>query len=204
MKISEVFKMRYYISDPHFFHENLNLGMDCRGFINHEVMNEYMIMKWNKKVRKHDEVVILGDLSIAKGKDTNEILRRLNKKLYMIVGNHDKFLKDKEFDTTRFRWIKDYAELNENNRKVILSHYPIMFYKGQYRRDADGNPKVFMLYGHIHNTKDQRLMEKFIAETSVEVSESKGRETDEWIDLNKVSELCPKCETEVRIGKYGK
>ena len=123
--------MRYYISDLHFFHQNLNLGMDCRGFTDYETMNEYMIMKWNKKVRKHDEVVILGDLSIAKGKATNEILRRLNGKLYMIVGNHDKFLKDKEFDTTRFRWIKDYAELNENNRKVILSHYPIMFYNWQ-------------------------------------------------------------------------
>ena len=41
--------MRYYISDLHFFHENMNTRMDKRGFESVEVMNEYMISQWNKK-----------------------------------------------------------------------------------------------------------------------------------------------------------
>ena len=81
--------MRYYIADLHFFHENMNTKMDCRGFANVEEMNEYIIEKWNKKVRNNDEVVILGDLSWAKAEVTNELLKRLKGKLYLIRGNHD-------------------------------------------------------------------------------------------------------------------
>ena len=56
--------MRYYIADLHFCHENLNTRMDCRGFESGEAMNEYMIAQWNSRVRKRDEVVILGDFCI--------------------------------------------------------------------------------------------------------------------------------------------
>ena len=65
------------------------------------------------------------------------------------------------FDASRFVWIKDYAELNENKRKVVLSHYPIACYNGQYRRDEDGNPKTFMLHGHIHATQDQQFLDAY-------------------------------------------
>ena len=69
--------MRYYISDLHFFHENLNHSLDCRGFASAHEMNEYIIEKWNKKVREGDEVVILGDFSAGHAEETNEVLRRL-------------------------------------------------------------------------------------------------------------------------------
>ena len=153
--------MRYYIADLHFFHESLNTKMDNRGFENVEAMNQYMIDKWNQKVRRNDEVVILGDLSWGKAEETNELLRKLHGKLYLISGNHDRFLKNKNFDSSRFEWIKPYEELQDNNRKVILCHYPIMCYNGQYRLDEEGNPKTYMLYGHVHDTHDQRLMEQF-------------------------------------------
>lgn len=153
--------MRYYIADLHFFHENMNTKMDCRGFANVEEMNEYIIEKWNKKVRNNDEVVILGDLSWAKAEVTNELLKRLKGKLYLIRGNHDRFLDDKNFDASRFEWIKPYEEMQDNKRKVVLCHYPVMCYNGQYRLDAMGNPKTYMLYGHVHDTQDQRLLEQF-------------------------------------------
>ena len=55
--------MRYYISDLHFYHENLNYQMDHRGFSNAAEMNAHMIRQWNSKIRDRDEVVVLGDLS---------------------------------------------------------------------------------------------------------------------------------------------
>ena len=94
--------MRYYISDLHFYHANMNTRMDKRGFESVEAMNEYMISQWNKKVRKNDEVVILGDFSIDKGEKTNELLRRLNARKYLIIGNHDRFLNDKDFETPSY------------------------------------------------------------------------------------------------------
>ena len=54
--------MRYYIADCHFYHSAMNERMDKRGFKTVEEMNEYMIQQWNGRVRKNDEIVILGDL----------------------------------------------------------------------------------------------------------------------------------------------
>jgi len=153
--------MRYYISDLHFFHDSLNSAMDNRGFSSVEEMNERMIEQWNSVVRKKDETVILGDLSVEKGPKTNEILKRLNGKKYLVIGNHDKFLKDKEFDTSLLKWYGPYLELRDENRKVILSHYPIFCYNGQYNFSKAGNAKTYMLYGHVHNSYDEELLRKF-------------------------------------------
>ena len=153
--------MRYYIADLHFFHENLNTKMDKRGFANVNAMNDYMLKQWNSKVRNRDEVVILGDLSWGKSEETNQLLQKLNGRLYLIQGNHDHYVKDPNFDSSRFEWIKMYEELSDNKRKVILCHYPIMCYNGQYKLNAEGNPKTYMLYGHVHDTQDQRLLERF-------------------------------------------
>lgn len=153
--------MRYYIADLHFFHQAMNTHMDKRGFEDTQQMNTYMIEKWNQKVRKKDEVVILGDLSWGNVQDTNALLQQLHGKLYMIQGNHDRFLNHREANTSRFVWIKPYAEMSDNNRKVVLCHYPILCYNGQYHLTAKGIPKTYMLYGHVHDTKDQRLVEQF-------------------------------------------
>ena len=71
----------------------MNTKMDCRGFANAEEMNEYMIRKWNGKVRKNDEVVIISDLSWGTAEQTNELLTMLNGRLYLIIGNHDRFVR---------------------------------------------------------------------------------------------------------------
>ncbi len=155
--------MRYYIADLHFYHYNLLTKMDNRPFDSVEEMEDYIVERWNQKVRKNDEVIILGDLSFGNGPETQRVIERLNGRLFLIKGNHDhRYLDDKNFDPSCFGWIKDYAELRDNNRKVVLSHYPICFYNGQYRRTEHGLPTTYMLYGHVHNTRDEVLLQKFI------------------------------------------
>lgn len=155
--------MRYYIADLHFCHSNLNQHMDCRGFESGEDLNEYMISQWNSKVRSNDEVVILGDFCLSTNVDEVQgVLNRLNGKKCLVVGNHDRYLAKRDFDSSVFRWVESYKELNDNKRKVILSHYPIMCYNGQYRRNEEGKPKVYMLYGHVHNTFDEFLVNDYI------------------------------------------
>lgn len=153
--------MRYYIADLHFYHDALNQRMDCRGFRDAQDMNEYMIAQWNSRVRKNDEVVVLGDLSMEKWDKTKLIVEQLKGRIYLIEGNHDRFIKDKTFDASRFLWVRSYAEMHDNGRKVILSHYPVFCYNGQNRLSKHGNPKTFMLHGHVHDTLDQRLLEQF-------------------------------------------
>lgn len=153
--------MRYYIADCHFGHEKVRL-LDRRPFESLEQMDCHMIERWNEKVRKKkDEVVILGDFCLGKGERVNELLSQLNGKKYLITGNHDTmFLRDKRFDTSLFEWIKPYAELHDNNRKVVLCHYPIICYNGQYHGKT-----AYMLYGHVHNTKDYQNVQHFVAQT---------------------------------------
>lgn len=181
--------MRYYIADLHFFHGALNDKMDRRGFASVEEMNEYMIEKWNKKVRKNDDVVIIGDLSWGNVQETDALLQRLKGKLYLVCGNHDRFVNDKEMNPDRFKWIKHYAELSDNRRKVVLCHYPIMCYNGQYRVDEKGEPKAYMLYGHVHDTQDERLIEQFQEITrKTMITDAQGNERS--IPCNMINCFC--------------
>ena len=182
--------MRYYISDPHFFHGGLNIKMDMRGFSSVEEMNAYMLEKWNGRVRQNDEVIILGDLSWGNAEQTNELLQKLNGKLYLIEGNHDRFLTNRKFDASRFVWIKPYAELHDRGRKVILCHYPIMCYNGQYHLDREGNPKTWMLYGHVHNSYDELLIDRFIEITRQSRREIHGLEGLLNIPCNMINCFC--------------
>lgn len=183
--------MRYYIADCHFYHRNLLAQMDNRPFDSVEQMNEYMIEKWNKKVHAHDEVVILGDLSLGSGEETNRILRRLKGKLFLIRGNHDeRYLKDKAFDVSRFQWVKDYAEIHDNKRKIVLSHYPIFCYNGQFRRNADGVPLTYMLHGHIHSSEDQALVDKFCEITRTTMRKSAHQEIAMPIPCQMINCFC--------------
>lgn len=153
--------MRYYISDCHFFHESMNTSMDCRGFEDVDSMNQLMVQRWNRKVGTKDEVVVLGDFSLGTAEQTNFLLEQLNGRKYLILGNHDSVVRRRRFRQELFEWIKPYEELHDQKRKVILSHYPLLCYNGQYRFDKEAKPCTYMLYGHVHDTFDQRLIEKY-------------------------------------------
>ena len=183
--------MRYYIADCHFYHKNLLTEMDSRPFASVEQMNEYMIEKWNKKVHAHDEVVILGDFSLGSGEETNQILCRLKGKLFLIRGNHDeRYLKDKAFDASRFQWVKDYAEIHDNKRKIVLSHYPIFCYNGQFRRNAEDMPLTYMLHGHIHASEDQTLVDRFCEITRTTMRKSAHQEAAMPIPCQMINCFC--------------
>ncbi len=182
--------MRYYISDLHLFHENLNHRMDCRGFENAEAMNEYIRKQWQKKVKPGDEVIILGDVSFGTAEQTNDFLRQLPGRLYLIEGNHDHVVKHRRFDSGIFGWIKPYEELRDNKRKVVLCHYPVFCYNGQYRVDEEGNPLTYMLYGHIHNTLDEVLVNRFIMETRQTLHKSFRMEEEKPIPCAMINCFC--------------
>lgn len=182
--------MRYYISDLHFYHENLNTKMDCRGFSSAEEMNAYMIRQWNSRVRSCDEVVILGDLSMGHGPQTNEVLQQLRGKIYLIEGNHDRYLKDKNFDVSRLKWVKPYAEMGDHKRKVVLCHYPVFCYNGQFKVDEQGNPKTYMLYGHVHDTYDEVLLQQFQQITRASKRKMMNSEEVASIPCNMINCFC--------------
>lgn len=136
----------FYIADLHFGHANI-IKYDNRPFRTVTGMNETLIENWNKAVSKNDTVYILGDLCWDKESKWPSLLARLNGNKVLIRGNHDP--KHMKAETKRFfQDIKDYKEIDDNGRKVILSHYPIPFHKDDY------NERTLMLYGHVHATRE--------------------------------------------------
>ena len=177
-------KMKLYISDLHFFHESLLNNLDNRPFSSVEDMNEYMVYKWNERVKSHDEVYVLGDLSFGNVEETTKLLNQLKGKLTLIMGNHDSFAKKTAFNSTRIREIKSYMEINDNNRRVILSHYPIMFYNGQFKQST------YMLYGHVHNSFDEVLINDFIKLASSKKRPAKGFDSETTTPFNMINCFC--------------
>ena len=57
-----------------------------------------------------------------------------------------------------FEEICEYKTISDNGTRVILFHYPIMFWDGQFRDSVH-------LYGHVHNSQQWNIAENFYAET---------------------------------------
>ena len=182
---------KLYIADCHFYHRRLNTEMDRRDFACVEEMNDHMIRQWNAKVHPNDTVYILGDFSMADGFQTSGVLRSLHGKKHLILGNHDeRYLKDKHFEDALLQSVQPYLEIRDRGRAVILSHYPVFCYKGQYRRDKQGNALTYMLYGHVHNTHDERLIHRFIMETRSTSVMSRHATAPETIPCNMINCFC--------------
>ena len=113
-------------------------------------------------VKPGDTTYLIGDFCWGKADEWLRVLHRLRGNKVLIQGNHDLRQYPPEL-RKEFADIKDYKEIVDNGygsegRKVILSHYPIPFYK------HSNNPKYYMLCGHIHNTAENDYLEKWIAE----------------------------------------
>lgn len=183
--------MKLYISDLHFYHENA-IKMDERNFSDIHQMNQYMINQWNSTVKGGDIVVVLGDLFWTKEPDeVNYVLNRLSGKICLIEGNHDnRWLKKPGINLNRFEWIKSYAEFQDGERNVIASHYPIFCYNHQYLTNEDGSPRTYMLYGHIHNTHDELLVNQFQKITRETIVKDNKDSIERHIPCNMINCFC--------------
>ena len=142
---------QFYIADYHFSHSNI-IKFDKRPFNSVEEMDRKMIENWNNVVSKEDIVYILGDFCWGTEDRWIEILNQLKGNKVLIRGNHD--IKDMPQQLkNQFQYIKDYAEVKDNGKRVLLSHYPMPFYRGAYNSD------IVHLYGHIHVTIENDFME---------------------------------------------
>lgn len=141
----------FFIADLHFGHKNI-LGFDNRPWINVENHDAALIKNWNETVGYEDTVYILGDISWHNATKTIEIFKGLNGKKFLIIGNHDKRLLKSPEVRALFMEIAHYAEIECENRQVVLSHYPIPCFNGHFYNGVH-------LYGHVHNSFEWNIME---------------------------------------------
>lgn len=140
----------YFTSDTHFNHTNIagpkvsvwNSGY--RIFDSVEEMNETLINNWNSKIKSDDVVYHLGDVGFATAELLKPILRRLNGKIYLCRGNHEKAALT-DGNNSRFEAVWDTRMIYVNGQQIWLSHYAHRVWD----RSHDG---AWHLYGHSHGS----------------------------------------------------
>ena len=131
-------------------------------------MHAELIKRWNSVVSPGDNVYVLGDM-FWDPSEAPMILEQLNGHIHLIKGNHDKISPEM---MRYFSSIKGYDELTAGKYKLILCHYPIMFYNHSY------SPECYMLCGHVHNTRENTYLAKWKAElrdNAVGIASNKGQ-----------------------------
>ena len=81
----------FFTSDPHYGHNNI-IEYCNRPFKNSEEMDKCLIKNHNEVVTKDDTTIFVGDFSLRSNQHINyyqSIVRKLNGRKILILGNHD-------------------------------------------------------------------------------------------------------------------
>lgn len=132
----------WFTSDTHFYHENI-LRYCSRPFRDIADMNETLIRRWNETIPPDGFVFHLGDFAFGGSKEWNEVISRLNGRIYLILGNHD-MKQIKQGVMGRFEHVTQQMTIRVGGQTVVLNHNPFLAYGGAYRN-------VWQLFGHVHS-----------------------------------------------------
>ena len=139
----------FLTSDTHFHHRGI---LKHRPFETVEEMNETIVKNWNSVVRPQDTVYHLGDVVVwGTVPEEYDILKRLNGKIHLILGNHDKLTRMADRDGSkaamvgrkRYESVHDLLTIKHDNHKVILCHYPLAVWDCMHHGSVQ-------LHGHCH------------------------------------------------------
>lgn len=159
----------WFIADTHFYHNNI-LIYEKRPFSCVEEMNEIIIDNWNKLIKPQDEVWHLGDVALCNSEKLEEVMKRLNGKKYLKLGNHDK-------GNSVTKWLRlgfeDVFKENQVRRfhkdmgYVLLSHAP----------DENTSKNI---HGHVHSNIQELDQSRYKC-VSVECTDYKPIHIDEIV-----------------------
>ena len=153
--------MNYFTADSHFsLVDTTIIPRDFRPFKSLEEMNQKIIEIWNNDAGVDDVIYHLGDfvnyncLDNAKFHDYFDLVRKINAKVVLILGNNEKKILSKEFNSDfekfkQFLLEKGFYEVYENNLNVKIGNNSYFL----THRPTDANKEVqYNLFGHIHKS----------------------------------------------------
>lgn len=136
----------FFTADTHFNHGNI-IKYCKRPFSTIAEHNDTIIKNWNSLVKEEDTVYHLGDFCFGGPKYVEFIRNRLNGKIHLIRGNHDKFLKPSSSTFPGFESIKDMhtlkTQLKNEKIEIVLCHYPLRSWDKSFHGS-------WHLFGHVH------------------------------------------------------
>lgn len=136
--------MLYFMSDPHFYHENI-IKFCKRPFKDVQEMNTMLLKNINDTVGQKDELWILGDFCFAGWSEAAAILRQINcKNIHYVDGNHDKPMRHENVRKL-LKSYQDYKTISYEGQQIVMFHYPIADWVAAHRG-------AWMVHGHTHGT----------------------------------------------------
>lgn len=148
----------WFTSDQHFWHKRI-CEYSNRPFSSVEEMNEALIERHNLVVKPNDRVFHLGDVGFCNSTKLAEIVRRLNGKKYLVLGNHD--LSQSAMLRAGFSIVSKEIQTRfaENEAPWLLSHYPYTADERHGSKYQDLCPQdngLWLLHGHVHELWKQK------------------------------------------------
>jgi calcineurin-like phosphoesterase family protein len=145
---------RWFTSDTHYWHTNV-IRYCNRPWATVEEMNAGLIERHNAVVKPQDDVYHMGDLAMAGTKKIAEVMRQLNGRHHLVMGNHDfGNIKPHRLDLG-FASINPAVEtfMEIAGHKVSVGHFPYRGASGSDTRYEDQKP-VYQglprIHGHVH------------------------------------------------------
>jgi len=163
----------FVIADTHFGDKNI-IMFESRPFANTKEMDDELIKRWNDTVTPNDSIFVLGDFISCLDKEYAEgIVKALNGKITLVVGNHDT---DLPLLTRLGIIVYKYP--------IIVDSFWMMSHEPLY---ITTNSPYANIFGHIHNNPAY----KTVSERSYCVSVERINYTP--ILLNEVKERVIAC-----------
>jgi calcineurin-like phosphoesterase family protein len=134
----------FFASDHHLFQENILKFLDDNGkrirwqFDTLDQMHEHIIEKHNSVVKPGDKVYFMGDVTFKYHEPFNAVMRRLNGKKRLLIGNHDKLNPTLMMHFEKVLLWRVFKEFG-----FIATHVPIHY--ESFRHKCTHN-----VHGHVH------------------------------------------------------
>ena len=172
----------FFTADTHFGHRLMALhrgqapGADSRDDVTLEQVHahdEDIVASWNSVVSPEDVVWHLGDLTLKHTTEIADTLRRLNGRIRLVLGNHDRahplfreraIAAQQELLRSGVEYVCTAARVtipggNSGRLPAMLSHFPYRCDRSEDRRfsawqlEASGD---WLLHGHTHSQAAMR------------------------------------------------
>lgn len=142
-----------FTSDLHLGHKNiLPIRQAFQDIDEHDYA---LIEKWNAKVKKNDDVYILGDLSFRSSHHISYYLYQMKGRKHLIVGNHDCYwMRHVEDMETFFETVEYLKTMKHEKKQITLCHYPMLEWPGSRYLETESS---YLIHGHIHGNKDPEV-----------------------------------------------
>lgn len=134
-------------SDLHLCHDR-EFIYKPRGFENVSDMNHAIASRWNERVKPEDDVYLLGDVMLNDNITGLGLLKSLNGKIHIIIGNHDTASRIELYKTC---WnvveVVPACYLHYKHYHFFLTHFPCL--TGNLEKESL-QKCTCNLFGHTH------------------------------------------------------